>query len=44
MLLKIWNWLKSYWVTPVKKQQRQWRKDHCLNKYNASNWKDDIYW
>jgi len=38
------NWLLSFWVTPIKKEQRKYNKSNMLNKYDPKNWKEDLYW
>ena len=44
MKINIINWLRSYWVTPVKKAQRDYNKSTCLHRYEPKNWKEDLYW
>lgn len=36
--------LESILFDAISEAQREYRRDHCLNKYDNSNWKDDIYW
>jgi hypothetical protein len=38
------NFFIAFWVTSIKDAQKEYRKDHCLNKYDDNNWKDNIYW
>ena len=44
VVVKFWNWLLSFWVTPIKKEQRKYNKSNILKKYDPKDWKEDLYW
>jgi hypothetical protein len=44
IIQKIFNLLNHLWFDDLKKEQKQYRKDHCLNKYNSDDWRDEIFW
>lgn len=34
----------SIFTDAIKEEQREYRKDHILNKYSPNDWRDDIFW
>lgn len=34
----------SIFTDVIKEEQKEFRKDHLLNKYSNEDWKDDIFW
>ena len=37
--------LKEVWFAPIYKEQREYRKNHILDKYHPDgDWKDDPFW
>jgi len=44
MIKSITSLLESLWCDPISEEQRKYRRNHCLNKYNDDDWRDDIFW
>ena len=34
----------SIFTDAIKEEQKEFRKDHLLNKYSNEDWRDDIFW
>ncbi|MBR6252658.1 MAG: hypothetical protein IKR04_02320 [Clostridia bacterium] len=34
----------SIFTNAIKEEQKEFRKDHLLNKYSNEDWRDDIFW
>lgn len=36
--------LESILFDAISEAQKEYRKDHVLNKYSPDDWRDDIFW
>lgn len=36
--------VESILFDAISEAQKEYRRDHCLNKYNDNDWRDDIFW
>lgn len=36
--------LESILFDAISEAQKEYRKDHVLNKYSSDDWRDDIFW
>lgn len=36
--------LEELFCGRIRREQRKWRRDHILNKYDDSDWRNDIFW
>ena len=34
----------SIFTDAIREEQREYRKNHCLNKYDDDDWRDDLFW
>ena len=44
MIIELIQKFLALWDKPMREEQRKFRKDHCLNKYECDDWRDDIFW
>lgn len=45
MINFILSFLDKLWFSPIRKAQKEYRRDHILNKYDENcDWKDNIFW
>lgn len=44
ILYVLYKKLEKVLCDPISEAQREYRKNHLLNKYSPDDWRDDIFW
>ena len=44
IVYRLYKKLENVICAPITEAQREYRKNHLLNKHSSDDWRDDIFW